>query len=273
MRTRAIHVGEWSQSVAYFDRPGDQATIVFAHGLGNAAANFADLLNEPALADHRLVALDFPGCGDSPYPRRRRLTIGDLVVLLDGFVESLNLSSFLLVGASMGGLVGLLFAERRPELLTGFMSVEGNLASEDCMFSRLVTPHSYAAFKKTIFPRIKQRLAALQGRGFREHLRVLERADPRAYYDYSFQLVEASDNGTLLQRFAALPMSRYFVYGSANCRLSYLAQLRDSTCILREIPNADHFLFYDAPAAFAECIAEAVTDQRTVRSLGPGGAA
>jgi pimeloyl-ACP methyl ester carboxylesterase len=258
-RTQTIRMGTWIQSVPYFDRPGRQGTIVFVHGLGNAAANFADLLDEPRLSDHRLIALDLPGCGDSPYPRDRRLAIGDLVVLLEGFVDRLGLSSFLLVGASMGGLVGLLFAERLPELLTGFMSVEGNLAAEDCMFSRLVTPHSYAVFAETVFPAIKQRIAAQEGRGFREHLRVLEKADPRAYYDYSFQLVEDSDHGDLVTRFLSLPMPRYFVYGSANRHLSYLGRLRSSDCIVREIPNADHFLFYDDPATFAVCIADAVT--------------
>ena len=260
-QTRTIHAGGWRQAVPYFDRPGNRGPILFVHGLGNGAANFAELLDEPSLSAHRLVALDFPGCGGSPYPDDRRLTIDDLVGLLEGFVDAVGLSNFLLVGASMGGLVGLLFAERRPELLTGFMSVEGNLAPEDCMFSRLVTPHSYAAFSERVFPAIKQQVAGREGRGFREHLRVLEKADPRAYYDYSFQLVDDSEHGSLLTRFLALPVPRYFVYGSANRHLSYLRRLRGSDCIVREIPNADHFLFYDDPATFAECIADAASRQ------------
>jgi pimeloyl-ACP methyl ester carboxylesterase len=57
----------------------------------------------------------------------------------------------LLVGASMGGLVGLLYAERRSDQLVGFVNVEGNLAPEDCMFSRLVVPHTYEDFEGVIF--------------------------------------------------------------------------------------------------------------------------
>jgi pimeloyl-ACP methyl ester carboxylesterase len=129
--------------ISYFDRAGGSTPILFLHGLGNAASNFDALLANRSLAQHRLVALDFPGCGTSPYPSNQHQTIDDLVDLVDGFVARLQLPKFLLVGASMGGLVGLLYAERRPDQLVGFVCVEGNLAPEDCMFSRLVVPHTY----------------------------------------------------------------------------------------------------------------------------------
>ena len=249
---------DWgTQRVTYFDRAGEGSAIVFVHGLGNAASNFKDLLDEAALRSHRLIALDLPGSGGSPYPADRTLGIDDLVDLLDAFVNALAIPSFLLVGASMGGLIGLLYAERRPERLLGFVNVEGNLAPEDCMFSRLVTPHPYEHFAEVVFPGIKRGLRSRRGRGFQEHLRLLESASPRAYYDYSFQLVADSDHGNLLTRFLALPVPQYFVYGSANRGLSYLPRLRASQCRITEIAGADHFLFYDDPEAFAQAIARA----------------
>jgi pimeloyl-ACP methyl ester carboxylesterase len=152
----------------------------------------------------------------------------------------------------MGGLVGLLCAERRSDQLVGFINVEGNLAPEDCMFSRLVVPHTYEDFEGVIFPQIKTDLRATAELGALEHLKVLETAYPRAYYDYSFQTVEYSDNGRLLNRFLSLSVAQHFVYGSKNRHLSYLPVLRDSSC-----QNAGHFVFYDAPEAFAECVANA----------------
>ena len=77
--------------------------------------------------------------------------------------------------------------------------------------------------------------------------KVLAKANPRAYYDYAFQTVTYSDQGNLLQRFLSLPIPKCFLYGSQNRHLSYLARLRESDCAVIEIPNANHFLFYDAP--------------------------
>jgi len=203
----------------------------------------------------RLVAADNPGCGDSSYDENHPLNIDGVVELIEKFVAHLGLNRFLLVGGSMGGLVALLYAERNLNTIAGFVNVEGNVAPEDCMFSRKVIPHSYSQFEKTVFPQIKKALSAKAGRGFAQHLRVLEKASSRAYYDYAFQTVEYSDRGNLLERFLNLPVPRCFLYGSKNRHLSYLQRLLESDCIVMEIPNADHFLFYDQPNYYAAALA------------------
>ena len=164
-----------------------------------------------------------------------------------GHIAELNLRDFLLVGGSLGGLVALLFAERNPDLITGFVNVEGNLTPEDCLFSRKVIPHSFSEFEKVVFPQIKGRLAQQQGEGFAKHLDVLEGAESRSYYAYSFQTVAYSDSDTLMNRFLNLPIPIFFFYGSENRNLSYLPELRKSRCKVVEFDNADRFLFYDTP--------------------------
>ena len=250
-------LGARTQRIAYFDRPGSGPVVLFVHGLGNAAANFEEMLTAQSLRQHRLIALDLPGCGDSPYDPEFPLDIDRVVDVLDAFVEALDPPSFLLVGASLGGLVALLYAERKPTRLVGFLNVEGNLTPEDCMFSRLVVPHSYKTFERDVFPQIKRDVAAKRGRGFAKHLSVLNRANPRAYYDFSFQTVHYSDHGELITRFFELPVPIHFVYAASNRALSYLPQLRASRCRVTEIADAGHFLFYDQPGAFAECVRDA----------------
>lgn len=242
------------QEISYFDRHGKSIPVLFVHGLGNAASNFDDMIGQPALANHRLIALDLPGCGRSPYPPQHALDIDSLVMIVESFVRRLALEDYLLVGASMGGLVALLLAERHPERPVGFLNVEGNLAPEDCLFSRQVVPHTFDEFERNVFPRIIKDLGAKEGRGFAEHLKVLALANPRAYYDFSFQTVEYSDKGRLLDRFLGLSIPCHFVYGSRNRGLSYLPRLRESSCTVTEIDGADHFLFYDAPGDFADCV-------------------
>lgn len=255
--TVTLNPGFGPQPIAYFDRGGSATPVLFVHGLGNAASNFEDTLAAPALADHRLIGLDLPGCGASPYPPTARLDIDRLVIVVEAFVHAIDPPRFLLVGASLGGLVALLYAERHPDRLVGFLSVEGNLAPEDCMFSRRVVSHTYEEFARVVLPDIKRSLAARPGRGFSRHLEVLNRADPRAYFDYSFQTVAYSDNGGLLDRFLSLPVPVHFVYGSGNRGLTYLPRIRASRCTATEIMDADHFLFYDAPEAFADCVRRA----------------
>jgi pimeloyl-ACP methyl ester carboxylesterase len=239
----------------YFDRPGSGPTILYIHGLGCSKADFMEMTSAPDLQSFRLVSADSPGCGDSTYDESHPLNIDGVVELIGQFVAHVGLDRFLLVGGSMGGLVALLYAERNPGKIAGFVNVEGNLAAEDCMFSRSVIPHSYSHFEKVVFPQIKEALSAKAGRGFAQHLRVLEKANPRAYYDYAFQTVEYSDHGNLLERFLSLPIPKCFLYGTKNRHLSYLQRLRNSGCTVMEIPNADHFLFYDEPNYYAAALA------------------
>lgn len=239
----------------YFDRPAPGPAILYVHGLGCSKADFMEMAAARELQPFRLLSADHPGCGDSPYDDSLPLDIDALVDLIGGFVDNLGLGPFLLVGGSLGGLVGLLYAERNLNKIIGFVNVEGNLAPEDCLFSRNVIPHAYPYFEKTIFPQIKKAISARRGRGFAQHLRVLAKANPRAYYDCAFQTVKYSDEGNLLERFLNLPIPKCFLYGSENRHLSYLPRLLESDCAVIEIPNANHFLFYDAPEQYAAALA------------------
>jgi pimeloyl-ACP methyl ester carboxylesterase len=254
-----IDAGGATHAVSYFDRQGSRDAVVFVHGLGNGAENFESMCEQPSLNAHRLIAMDLPGCGETPYPSDRTLSIDDLVDLVERFIDDLELDRIVLVGASMGGLIALLYAARRPERVRAFVNAEGNLMPEDCMFSRRVIGYTFDEFVRVAFPKIKSDVGARRGRGFDMHRAVLERANPRAYYDYSFQTVLYSDHGALLERFLALPIpDLHFVHGSMNASLSYLPRLRDSRCVMTEIPEADHFMFYDNPTAFAECVGRAL---------------
>jgi pimeloyl-ACP methyl ester carboxylesterase len=247
--------GGRSYRLHYFDRPGSGPAILYVHGLGCSKADFMEMTAVGDLQPFRLVSVDHPGCGESPYDENHPLNIDGVVDLVESFVSGLGLNDFLLVGGSMGGLVALLYAERNLGKIAGFVNVEGNLAPEDCMFSRDVIPHSYSHFEQVIFPQIKKALSTRGRRGFAQHLRVLEKAHPRAYYDYAFQTVEYSDRGKLLERFLGLPVPRCFLYGSENRHLSYLPRILQSDCTVMEIPNANHFLFYDAPNDYAAALA------------------
>lgn len=251
--------------ISYFLRRGRKETVVYLHGLGCSKSDFRDAFSQPELDAYTLLAFDFPGCGHSPYPEDAALGIDDLVEITHLVLAALKIKELVLIGHSMGGLVGLLFAERYRAVVEGFINVEGNLASEDCFFSRAVAQSDYPQFATTSFPALKRRLAHESQVGLRYYGQNLERASARAYFELAPSLVEYSDHGNLVQRFMALSIPKLFVYGSANRRLSYLPRLQESDCAVAEIPRSGHFPFHDNPTAFYRAIA-AFVQARQARS-------
>jgi pimeloyl-ACP methyl ester carboxylesterase len=243
--------------IDYFIRQGqgDANTLVCLHGLGCSKHDFVEALNHTELKAYPLVAFDFPGCGNSPYPEDVTFGMDDLVELTHLVAMTLQLDDVIIIGHSMGGLVALLYAEKYGEHVKGFINVEGNLASEDCFFSREVVLHSFDYFSKTSLKELKHRLANSPNRGFQKYAENLERASEKAYFDSSPSLVAYSEHGNLIQRFLALRAPKLFVYGSENRALSYLPALKASGCEMAEIPASNHFPFHDNPRAFYHAIA------------------
>ncbi len=244
-------------SLPYFSRVGTGGpAILFVHGLGGAKENFYAALQSRALADCTIVSFDQPGTGLSEFDPALGLDVSDLADLAQGFADALLPGPYYLAGASMGGLINLLQIRRHgPRRIGGLINIEGNLASEDCMFSRRVVPHALDAFQSSVFPQMIDELrdSTYAGDQTVAHNLALN-IDVRAYHAYSFQTVSESDSGRLLEDFMQLRVPRLFLYGAANHRLSYLQRLREAGVQVTEIPRSAHFLFYDNPVATFQAI-------------------
>jgi len=114
--------------IDYFLRRGRKDAVVYLHGLGCSKNDFFEAVNSDKLQAHTLIAFDFPGCGNSPYPKDIKLGIDDLVEITHRTVSALPVDDFVIIGHSMGGLVALLFVERYSEHVKGFINVEGILS-------------------------------------------------------------------------------------------------------------------------------------------------
>jgi pimeloyl-ACP methyl ester carboxylesterase len=97
--------------------PPDAPPILAVHGWQDNAASFSKLA--PLLEGYRIVALDFPGHGHSA---RRPLSavyyIWSYIAEIRAVVEHFGWQEFVLLGHSMGGAVGSLYAALYPEELT-----------------------------------------------------------------------------------------------------------------------------------------------------------
>jgi pimeloyl-ACP methyl ester carboxylesterase len=91
--------------------------VVCVHGMSGAATNWTDFM--AALApDFDCVALDLPGSGFSPPPRRASgYSVAALAGTVIRLIETLGAGPVHLVGNSMGGAIAISVAARRPDLV------------------------------------------------------------------------------------------------------------------------------------------------------------
>jgi pimeloyl-ACP methyl ester carboxylesterase len=228
--------------------------LLFVHGLGGAKENFYAAYQCTALAHCDLLAFDFPGTGLAEFDVATCSDVSTLADLTHLIWKELLPRDAFIVAASMGGLIALLLSRRYGiKEMKGFVNIEGNLAPEDCMFSRQVATHTFDELSATLFEQIQSELGSSNYPGDRmiAHNMALN-TDVRAYYAYSFETVRESDSGRLLDEYINLPVPKLFLYGEANKTLSYLPALRASNVEVCEIPRSAHFLFYDNPVATFE---------------------
>lgn len=111
------------------DRPvnvldiGAGPAVVFLHGLAGCWQNWLENI-VPLAADHRVIAIDFPGFGESPMPAGPISVRGyarAVVMVLD----TLGIEGATIVGNSMGGFVGCEMAIRFPQRIERLVLVAG----------------------------------------------------------------------------------------------------------------------------------------------------
>ena len=108
-RSVDLSAGEFS-----YVETGEGPPLLFLHALGRSASDWLQVI-EALRADWRCIALDQRGHGRSVHTDEYRFEL--LERDFREFVDALHLATFSLVAHSMGGVVGILFAERSPERL------------------------------------------------------------------------------------------------------------------------------------------------------------
>lgn len=249
--------------VSTMSRSGPGRPLVFLHGFGSTKEDYADVVHVDALDDRPVIAYDAPGCGASRCSDLSAVDVPFLVDVAETLLRRTGIDAeFDLVGHSLGGLTGLLLADRNPDRVTSFVNIEGNLAPEDCFLSRQVLDHAVdnpEEFLQDFIDRVwesKYAASALYAAG------VAHKVQARAVAPIFTSMVHLSEHGDLMSKFLGLRARTMLMYGEQNRTLSYLPLLRDTHVDLAEIPQCGHFPMYSNPTAMWHCIVTFLTATR-----------
>jgi pimeloyl-ACP methyl ester carboxylesterase len=138
-------------AVSYADE-GSGPPIVLLHAALHDRTDFAPVTN--ALGQgRRVIALDWPGHGESPLPTTplSAVEFGDLLV---EFADRLNLTNTVIIGNSVGGYAACRLAMERPERVAGVVLVNNGGFTPHSIFTRFFCGvMGRPAVIKAVFPR------------------------------------------------------------------------------------------------------------------------
>jgi pimeloyl-ACP methyl ester carboxylesterase len=194
--------------------------VVLVHGLGGSHLNWVGI--GPQLARHRrVVALDLAGFGLTP-SLGRSTSVHHNAALLSRFVHRVLGRPAVLVGNSMGGMISLLLAERRPEQVAGLALIDPSLPIPRQRPDRQVA----ATFALYAVPRVGEAVLTRYNARYTDRQRVLGTialcfADPSRADD---ELISASVELAAWRRTTPAPEADFL--GAARSLLAVLRRPR-----------------------------------------------
>jgi pimeloyl-ACP methyl ester carboxylesterase len=258
--------------IAIWDRPGPDLPVVLVHGNGASKEAFRGLFDAKALARHRLIALDMPGCGESAdaHAPHETYTLPGLSAAVMGVVKALGLARYILAGWSLGGHVaiqtvvdgampdGIVLTGTPPcgpdaaEIAQTFLPVPG----AEFISAENPSAETRATFLKTVYAPATANAALV---------RAAERADGRLrhrFFEHIFQHPELEPQRTTIARWPhpfALIQGQLepFFDAAAQDKLAWKNLWRGGT---QWIEGAGHAPFVSHPEEYARALAAFAAD-------------
>ncbi len=244
---------EAGMHVRLHGRPeGSVGTLFYIHGLGESALGFEGIMEHPALEGWFHVAPDLQGYGKTPW-RSEPLGLEELADSLAGWLRTRRSVPVVLLGHSMGGVIGQMLCERYPEGIRAFLNVEGNISEGDCTFSARAATYPLEDLLENGWREILDEVWA--GGGEDEALRTyypsIRLADPRQFHRNSAELVELSAAEGLAARMGALELPSRYLLGHPGGAGQRTRELLDEAGVSwKAIEPAGHWVHLDQPDRF-----------------------
>lgn len=228
-----------------------RGTVLFIHGLGESGLGFERVAAALATSGWRTAIPDLPGYGRSPRAEAP-LSLERCAERLDRWLGSRDEGAEpVVVGHSMGGVIGQLLCERYPA--RGFVNVEGNVSFDDCGFSRRIAELPLEDFRRDGLPALLDSIyrAGVDDPPLRGYHASLCFCDPAQLHRHSVELVAVSRREELAERMAKLDLPRLYLLGSPRGTAEHSRELLAEAGVeWRGIEEAGHWPFLDQPKRF-----------------------
>ena len=206
---------------------GEGPTLLLLHGHPSRALEWGPLLRE-LTAQHKVVALDFLGYGESDAPDVD-YTINTQTEAVLGLLDSLGLQDTDVLGFSMGGWVALKLAADHPDRVRRLVLVDsGGLTFPTTLTADSFVPHTFTEFREMEKLHSDRQLPAFVARDL---VRV---SQARAWALRRMGASLLSFREVLDGRLGSIKMPVLVIWGKEDRLIPYDVALR----IERELPTA-----------------------------------
>ncbi len=258
----SIHYLDWGA----VGRP----VMVLLHGLRGHSHSWDDV-SAAMCQNYHVLALDQRGRGDSDWAKDGDYSTDAFVSDVDGFCQSLNLESFVLMGHSMGGRNSMAFAALYPDRVQKLIIVDIGPTSEARGLERIQrevqgVPEEFDSFDAVVEYMGKQNTYAsdeVLRRRLRYATRELANGKIGWKYDIAIRQQRRQDAPAPPQQdmwpvAQSIPCPTLIVRGTETDLLSPETAKRMVDTMpnaqLAEVQRAGHMVFEDNPEGFLEAI-------------------
>ncbi len=228
--------------------------IIYIHGLGESGLCFEELITDSRLQEWSHLIPDMPGYGKSPWCADP-MELEEYADYLAQWLNSRGVVKPIVLGHSMGGVVGLIFCEKYSHFVRAFIDVEGNVSLEDCSLSDRVAGYSLENWLAKGFETIRDSIyrEGVNDHALRSYYVSLRLCDPRAYHLNSTELVKLSGTEKLAERRKALSMPHLYILGNPRGTGLHSRNLLNKAGVeWRAIEGAGHWPFLDQHTVFVD---------------------
>jgi pimeloyl-ACP methyl ester carboxylesterase len=161
-----------------FSDVGDGAPVILLHATLHDRSDFDDIADDLART-RRVIAIDWPGHGESPLPiDGREPGVGVFADVLEEFVDELDLKDIVVIGNSVGGTAGCRLAATRPNRVAGVVTANGaGFTPNNAVVQGYCRTLGQPAVARCILPRLIKMYMRPQSTHDRE---IVERVTARA---------------------------------------------------------------------------------------------
>ena len=205
-------------------------------------------------------AWDLPGYGHSSRAPEA-LSLADQAAVVADRCRRLAARRVVIIGHSMGGVIGLELCEQSPDVVTGFVNVEGNVSLGDCTYSGRAAECELDAFVAEGYDRLRSDVdrAGADDEAHRRYGPSLALGDPRAFHRNGCELVELSRREQLATRQSALATPSLYVQGSDGAGPHSRELLDTAGVAVETIEPAGHWPFIDRAEDFLDAVSGFLT--------------